>query len=76
MAAGCPATPPFSDPDGDINDDSAIDVLDAQLAVNIFLGTEVNATLVDRADVRCCNDGYISVKTIQYCTDVFLTGWS
>lgn len=76
MGAGCPAEAPFSDPDGDINDDSAIDVLDVQLATNIFLGTETDATLIGRADTRCCNDTYISAKTIAYCTAVFLEGWS
>ncbi len=55
---------PYSNPDGDINNDAAIDVLDTQLAVNIFLGTETNATLIGRADTRPCNTGNIITNLV------------
>ena len=67
---------PYSNPDGDINNDAAIDVLATQLAVNIFLGTETNATLIGRADTRLCNTGYITTQTIATCSNIFLVGWS
>ena len=67
---------PYADPDGDINDDSAINVLDGQLSVNIFLGIETNATLIGRADTRVCNTGYITTQTIRTVINIFLVGWS
>jgi len=68
--------PPYASPDGDVNNDVTIDVLDVQLCVNIFLGTETDATLIGRADTRLCNTGYISVQTLETCTNIFLVGWS
>ena len=68
--------PPYSSPDGDINNDVVIDVLDTQLAVNIFLGTETDATLIGRANTRVCNTGYITAQTAKQVTEIFLVGWT
>ena len=66
---------PYTSPEGDVNDDAAVDVIDVQLAVNIFLGSNLDATLISRADVRVCNTGFISHQTSATITDIFLVGY-
>ncbi len=67
---------PYSSPDGDLDDDGDADVIDVQLAVNVFLGTQLDPTIVGRADTRVCNTTYITAQTVKQITDIFLVGYS
>ncbi len=67
---------PYTSPEGDINDDMAVDSLDVQLAINVFLGSNVDQATVDRADDRVCATGYITPQTHATVVDIFLVGYS
>ncbi len=56
----------------DINMDGRIDVLDVQLCVNVFLGSETDPGLVARADVN--SDGSVDVLDVQMVVNTFLGG--
>lgn len=56
----------------DLNLDGRIDVLDVQLAVNVFLGTENSPGVMDRADVN--GDGKVDVLDVQSIVNFFLMG--
>ena len=57
---------------GDINLDSQVNVIDVQLGVNVFLGTEVDPGMVSRADVNA--DGAVNVIDVQQVVNIFLAG--
>ncbi len=54
----------------DINEDGRVDVLDAQLCVNVFLGTEGEPAIVARADVN--GDGAVNVIDVQIIVNTYL----
>ena len=56
----------------DINLDGRVDVVDVQLAVNIFLGIETDPEMIARADVN--GDGAVDVLDVQGVVNVFLLG--
>jgi hypothetical protein len=56
----------------DINLDGRVDVLDVQLAVNIFLGIETDPEIIARGDVN--GDGTVDVLDVQGIVNVFLLG--
>ncbi|MCZ6528915.1 MAG: dockerin type I domain-containing protein [Chloroflexi bacterium] len=56
----------------DLNLDGRIDVLDVQLCVNVFLGTETDPGFVARADVN--SDGSVDVLDVQMVVNAFLGG--
>jgi hypothetical protein len=60
-----------SDPE-DVNQDGRIDVLDVQLCVNVFLGTQTDPAIVARADVN--GDGAVNVLDVQAVVNAFLHG--
>jgi hypothetical protein len=47
-------------------------VLDVQLCVNVFLGTETDPAIVARADVN--GDGGVNVLDVQAVVNAFLNG--
>jgi hypothetical protein len=47
----------------DINQDDEVDMLDVQLCVDVFFGTETDPEIVDRADIN--GDGTVDVLDIQ-----------
>ena len=47
----------------DLNLDGNVDVLDVQLSVNVFLGTETDPGIVSRSDINA--DGSIDVLDVQ-----------
>lgn len=53
----------------DVNQDGAVDVLDVQLCVNVFLKIEQDPTIVQRADVN--RDGQISSEDVRQILMVF-----
>lgn len=55
---------------GDLNLDGSVNVLDVQLAINVFLGTETDPAIVARADVNA--DGSVDVVDVQLITLIFL----
>ena len=57
---------------GDVNLDSQVNVIDVQLSVNVFLGTETDPGLVARADVN--SDGVVNVIDVQLTVNIFLAG--
>ena len=57
---------------GDINLDSQVNVLDVQLGVNAFLGTETDPGVVARADLNV--DGMVDVIDVQQLVNIFLAG--
>ena len=57
---------------GDINLDGQVDVLDVQLAANVFLGTETEPGIVARADVN--SDGEVNVLDVQLIVNIYLAG--
>jgi murein DD-endopeptidase MepM/ murein hydrolase activator NlpD len=65
-------TPTLVAASADINLDGRVDVLDVQLAVNVFLGTEADPGIVARADVN--GDGSVDVIDVQAIVNVFLFG--
>lgn len=60
-----------SDPE-DVNQDGRVDVLDVQLCVNVFLGTQTDPAIVARADVN--GDGTVNVLDVQAVVNAFLNG--
>jgi len=54
----------------DINLDGSVNVVDVQLAVNVFLGTETDAGIVARADVN--SDGTVDVLDVQWIVNIIL----
>jgi hypothetical protein len=56
----------------DINQDSRVDVLDVQLCVNVFLGSQTDPEIVARADVN--HDGSVNVLDVQVIVNAFLHG--
>ena len=64
---------PIIDPlPADINLDGVVDVLDVQLCVNVFLGTETAPAVVVRADVN--SDEVVDVLDVQLVVNDFLEG--
>lgn len=55
---------------GDINLDGKVDVLDAQLCVNVFLGSETGPVIVSNADVN--SDGSVDVLDVQLVVNAYL----
>jgi hypothetical protein len=49
-----------------------VDVIDAQLCVNVFLGAETRSAIVARADVNA--DGRVDVLDVQLVVNAFLSG--
>ena len=56
----------------DLNGDGQVNVLDVQLAVNVFLGTQTDPALVSRADIN--GDGTVNVLDVQAIANIVLTG--
>jgi hypothetical protein len=54
----------------DLNLDGQVNVLDVQLCVNVFLGTETDPTTVALADVN--GDGQVNVLDVQSIVNAFL----
>ena len=68
-----PTPTPTPDPTlADINQDGRVDVVDVQLAVNVFLGTETDPGIVARADVN--RDGSVDVLDVQWVVNIILMG--
>jgi subtilisin family serine protease len=57
---------------GDLNLDSQVNVVDVQLGVNVFLGTETDEGIGARADVNA--DGLVNVVDVQQIVNTFLAG--
>ena len=55
---------------GDINLDGQVDVLDVQICVNVFLGSETDPAAVLRADAN--SDGAVNVLDVQIVVNTFL----
>ncbi len=55
---------------GDVNLDGQVDVLDVQLAVNVYLGTESDEGIATRADVN--TDGAVDVLDVQLIVNIYL----
>jgi hypothetical protein len=56
----------------DVNRDGRLDVLDVQLCVNVFLGTQTDPVIVARADVN--GDSTVNVLDVQTIVNAFLNG--
>lgn len=69
---GPTATPTLAFALEDVNADGRIDIVDVQLAINVFLGTEVDPSVVSRADVN--QDGSVDILDVQRITNIFLAG--
>ncbi len=69
VTATVTATEPIPDPT-DLNLDGKTDVLDAQLCVNVFLGSTTDPGIVERADVN--KDGAVNVLDVQLIIVAFL----
>jgi len=54
----------------DLNQDGTVNVIDVQLCVNVFLGTETTPDIIARADVN--DDGSVNVIDVQRIVNVFL----
>jgi hypothetical protein len=65
LAAGQSAARP-----GDLNGDGRVNILDIQLAVNVFLGTQTNPTIKALADVD--GDGIVAAADIQIIVNIAL----
>lgn len=57
---------------GDVNGDGDVNVIDLQLCVNAFLGTETDPAIVERADVN--SDGTVNVLDVQLIANIVLSG--
>ena len=66
------ATPASTPSPADLNQDGRVDVIDAQLCVNVFLGSETRPEIVARADVNA--DGRVDVLDVQLVVNAFLSG--
>jgi hypothetical protein len=49
-----------------------VDVLDVQLIVNVFLGSQTDPEIVARADIN--GDGAVNVLDVQSIVNTFLAG--
>jgi subtilisin family serine protease len=67
-----PPTATSSPAMADLNLDGGVDVLDVQLCVNVFLGTETDPGIVSRSDVN--SDSSVDVLDVQLVVNVFLGG--
>ncbi len=56
----------------DLNGDGQVNVLDVQLAVNVFLGTQTDPEIVARADLN--GDGAVNVLDVQLIANIVLSG--
>jgi len=56
----------------DINQDGRVNVLDVQLCVNVFLGTQTDPGIVARADIN--GDGAVNVLDVQAIVNAYLRG--
>lgn len=65
-------TPLASPPQEDLNLDGRVDVLDVQLCVNVFLGTESDVDIISRSDVNA--DGEVNVVDVQHIVNFILAG--
>jgi len=61
-----------ADSAADLNRDGRVDVIDAQLCVNVFLGSETRPEIVARADVN--GDARVDVLDVQLVVNAFLSG--
>ena len=66
------ATPTSEPEPEDINQDGSVDVLDVQLCVNVFLGSDSDPAIVSRADVN--GNGVVNVLDVQLTVNAFLHG--
>jgi hypothetical protein len=66
------ATPSPANLPADLNQDGRVDVIDAQLCVNAFLGAETRPEIVARADVN--GDARVDVLDVQLVVNAFLSG--
>jgi len=55
-----------------MNQDGLVNVLDVQVCVNVFLGSENDPGIVARADVN--GDGAVNVLDVQTIVNAFLQG--
>lgn len=67
-----PTNTPSPGAPADINQDGQVNVLDAQLCINVFLGTETNPLIVARADQNA--DGTVNVLDVQLVVNAVLSG--
>ena len=73
MPSATPTPAPSEEPaKGDLNGDGGVNVLDVQLCVNVFLGTEVDSAIVSRSDVN--GDGKVDVLDVQIIANIVLGG--
>jgi len=73
VPSAIPTLAPSEEPtEGDLNGDGGVNVLDVQLSVNVFLGTETDPGIVDRADVN--SDGSVNVLYVQIIANIVLSG--
>lgn len=56
----------------DLNQNGRVDVIDVQLCVNVFLGTQTDPEIVARADVN--TDGKVDVLDVQLVVNAYLSG--
>jgi len=56
----------------DLNLDGSVDVLDVQISVNVFLGTETESGVVGRSDIN--GDNSVDVLDVQLVVNQFLGG--
>ena len=66
------AVPTQANSPADLNADGRVDVIDAQLCVNVFLGSETRPEIVARADVNA--DARVDVLDVQRVVNAFLSG--
>ncbi|MGH2621075.1 MAG: dockerin type I domain-containing protein, partial [Anaerolineales bacterium] len=72
-ATSTPTAPPTpADSPADLNQDGRVDVIDAQLCVNVFLGSETRPEIVARADINA--DGRVDVLDVQLVVNALLSG--
>jgi subtilisin family serine protease len=57
---------------GDVNLDGSVNVIDVQLSVNVFLGTEADPGTAARSDLNI--DGVVNVIDVQQIVNIFLAG--
>lgn len=55
---------------GDLNGDGGVDIVDVQLCVNVFLGTETDPVVTSRADVN--SDATVDVLDVQAIVNLIL----
>jgi len=65
------ALPTQADSPADLNRDGRVDVIDAQLCVNVFLGSETRPEIVARADLNA--DARVDVLDVQLVVNAFLS---